>query len=51
MTDLLHGTAAEYGLYFLCFPVGFCTGNVISSRLSGRVGSRRWSWPGQSSVR
>lgn len=37
MKDLLGRTATEYGLYFLCFPLGFCTGNLISSRLSGKV--------------
>jgi MFS family permease len=38
MKDLLNRTAAEYGLYFMCFPLGYCAGNLISSRLSGRVG-------------
>lgn len=37
MQDLLHRTAAEYGLYFICFPLGLCSGNLTSSRLSGRV--------------
>ena len=37
MKDLLGRTATEYGLYFMCFPLGFCSGNLISSRLSGRV--------------
>jgi DHA1 family bicyclomycin/chloramphenicol resistance-like MFS transporter len=37
MKDLLGRTATEYGLYFLCFPLGYCSGNLISSRLSGRV--------------
>lgn len=37
MKDLLHRTATEYGLYFMCFPIGYCSGNLISSRLSGRV--------------
>jgi MFS transporter, DHA1 family, multidrug resistance protein len=37
MKDLLGRTATEYGLYFICFPLGFCAGNLISSRLSGKV--------------
>ena len=37
MKDLLGRSATEYGLYFMIFPVGYCTGNLISSRLSGRV--------------
>ena len=37
MKDVLGRTAAEYGLYFMCFPLGFCSGNLISSRLSGKV--------------
>jgi MFS transporter, DHA1 family, multidrug resistance protein len=37
MKDLLHRTATEYGLYFMCFPIGYCSGNLISSWLSGRV--------------
>jgi DHA1 family bicyclomycin/chloramphenicol resistance-like MFS transporter len=37
MKDLLGRSATEYGLYFLCFPLGYCSGNFISSRLSGRV--------------
>jgi len=37
MKDVLGRTAAEYGLYFICFPIGYCAGNWISSRLSGRV--------------
>jgi len=37
MKDVLGRSATEYGLYFMCFPLGYCTGNLISSRLSGRV--------------
>ncbi|SRR5579885_1540320 len=37
MKDLLGRDATEFGLYFLCFPLGFCAGNAISSRLSGKV--------------
>lgn len=37
MKNLLGETATEYGLYFLFFPLGYITGNLISSRLSGRA--------------
>ena len=37
MRDLLGRSATEYGLYFMLFPAGYFTGNMISSRLSGRV--------------
>jgi MFS transporter, DHA1 family, multidrug resistance protein len=37
VTGLLGRTPGEYGLMFACFPVGYCTGNIISSRLSGKV--------------
>ncbi|MGH7089415.1 MAG: multidrug effflux MFS transporter [Stellaceae bacterium] len=37
MKNLLGRSATEYGLYFILFPLGFCSGNVISSRLSGKV--------------
>jgi MFS transporter, DHA1 family, multidrug resistance protein len=37
MKDVLGRSATEYGLYFMCFPIGYCSGNLISSRLSGRV--------------
>ena len=37
MKDVLGRSETEYGLYFMCFPVGYCSGNWISSRLSGRV--------------
>jgi MFS transporter, DHA1 family, multidrug resistance protein len=30
-------SATEYGIYFLMLPIGYCLGNWISSRLSGRV--------------
>lgn len=33
MTDMLHRSAAEYGIWFLLFPLGFLGGNLISSRL------------------
>jgi DHA1 family bicyclomycin/chloramphenicol resistance-like MFS transporter len=37
MADLLHRPATEFGVYFLLFPVGFFTGNLISSRVGTRV--------------
>ena len=37
MIDYLGRPAAEYGMYFMCFPAGFLTGSLISSRLAGRV--------------
>jgi DHA1 family bicyclomycin/chloramphenicol resistance-like MFS transporter len=37
MKELLGRTATEYGLFFMFFPLGYCTGNLISSRLSGKV--------------
>ena len=36
MTELLHRPATEYGLYFLLFPIGFFTGNFISTRVGMR---------------
>jgi len=37
MTELLQRPATEYGLYFLLFPIGFFTGNFISTRVGGRL--------------
>src|SRR3954454_19318528 len=37
MTELLHRPATEFGLYFLLFPMGFFTGNFISSRIGNRA--------------
>jgi DHA1 family bicyclomycin/chloramphenicol resistance-like MFS transporter len=37
MTELLHRPATEFGLYFLLFPIGFFTGNFISSRIGNRA--------------
>jgi len=36
LKDLLHRPSAEFGFYFLLFPVGFLTGNFISSRVGSR---------------
>ena len=37
LKDLLHRPSAEFGFYFLLFPVGFLTGNFITSRIGGRA--------------
>ena len=37
MKDLLGRNATEYGFFFMLFPLGYISGNLISSRLSGRV--------------
>jgi MFS transporter, DHA1 family, multidrug resistance protein len=37
MKDILGKTGTEYGLYFMLFPLGYMSGNWVSSRLSGRV--------------
>jgi DHA1 family bicyclomycin/chloramphenicol resistance-like MFS transporter len=37
MTELLHRPATEFGLYFILFPVGFFTGNFLSTRLGSRI--------------
>ena len=37
MTELLHRPATEFGAYFLLFPIGFFTGNLISIRVGHRV--------------
>jgi MFS transporter, DHA1 family, multidrug resistance protein len=41
MKEVLHRSATEYGLFFMCIPLGYCTGNLISSRLSGHVATER----------
>ena len=37
MKDILGESGTEYGLYFMLFPLGYMSGNWISSRLSGRA--------------
>jgi DHA1 family bicyclomycin/chloramphenicol resistance-like MFS transporter len=37
MKDNLGRSATEYGLFFLAFPIGFSTGNLIAGKLSGRI--------------
>lgn len=42
MTETLHRSAAEYGLYFLfSFPLGFMVANFIAGRLAGWVAIER----------
>ena len=48
MKDVLGRTATEYGLWFMCFPLGYFAGNVVSSRLSGRVGTEKMVLAGSS---
>ena len=52
MTELLHRPATEFGVYFLLFPIGFFTGNLISTRIGNRISTetmvliraRCWRW-------
>lgn len=37
MKDMLHRPSTEFGLYFFLFPLGFFSGNFISSRIGNRV--------------
>ncbi len=37
MKDMLDRQASEYGLWFLLFPVGFFSGNFVSSRIGARA--------------
>ncbi|MFT5485153.1 MAG: DHA1 family bicyclomycin/chloramphenicol resistance-like MFS transporter [Paracoccaceae bacterium] len=37
MIEYLDRPAREFGLFFICFPAGFLTGSLISSRLAGKV--------------
>jgi len=37
MKDLLHRPSAEFGFYFLLFPLGFLSGNFITSRIGNRA--------------
>jgi len=37
MREYLDRPASEYGLYFMLFPAGYWLGNLLSSKLSGRV--------------
>ena len=46
MTELLHRPATEFGLYFLLFPIGFFTGNFISTRIGNRVSTEMMVFAG-----
>jgi len=37
MKELLHRPSAEFGFYFLLFPLGFLSGNFITSRIGNRA--------------
>jgi MFS transporter, DHA1 family, multidrug resistance protein len=37
LKDLLHRPSAEFGLYFVLFPLGFLCGNFITSRIGSRA--------------
>lgn len=37
MKDMLHRPSTEFGLYFFLFPLGFFSGNFVSSRIGNRV--------------
>ena len=47
MTELLHRPATEFGLYFLLFPVGFFSGNLISTRIGNRLSIETMVLPGR----
>jgi DHA1 family bicyclomycin/chloramphenicol resistance-like MFS transporter len=46
MTELLHRPATEFGAYFLLFPVGFFTGNFISTRIGNRFSTETMVFAG-----
>jgi DHA1 family bicyclomycin/chloramphenicol resistance-like MFS transporter len=37
MTEMLHRPATEYGLWFFAFPLGYFSGNFVSSRVGSRA--------------
>jgi DHA1 family bicyclomycin/chloramphenicol resistance-like MFS transporter len=37
MIDVVQRPAADYGLYFLTFPIGYILGNFVSGRVAGKV--------------
>jgi len=41
VTGMLGRSATEYGVGFMFMPLAYCCGNIISSRLSGRVSVER----------
>jgi DHA1 family bicyclomycin/chloramphenicol resistance-like MFS transporter len=46
MTELLHRPATEFGAYFLLFPLGFFTGNFISTRIGNRFSTEMMVFAG-----
>ena len=46
MTELLHRPATEFGAYFLLFPVGFFTGNFLSTRIGNRFSTETMVFAG-----
>jgi DHA1 family bicyclomycin/chloramphenicol resistance-like MFS transporter len=46
MTELLHRPATEFGAYFLLFPIGFFTGNFISTRIGNRFSTETMVFAG-----
>ena len=46
MTELLHRPATEFGAYFLLFPIGFFTGNFLSTRISNRFSTETMVFAG-----
>jgi len=46
MTELLHRPATEFGAYFLLFPIGFFTGNFISTRIGNRFSTEAMVFAG-----
>jgi DHA1 family bicyclomycin/chloramphenicol resistance-like MFS transporter len=46
MTELLHRPATEFGAYFLLFPLGFFTGNFISTRIGHRFSTETMVFAG-----
>jgi len=37
MSEFLHRPSTEFGFYFMLFPVGYFTGNLMASRVGSRV--------------
>jgi DHA1 family bicyclomycin/chloramphenicol resistance-like MFS transporter len=46
MTELLHRPATEFGAYFLLFPIGFFTGNFLSTRIGNRFSTETMVFAG-----
>ena len=46
MRDYLHLPATEFGLWFILFPIGYFTGNLISSRIGNRFSAETMVFAG-----